>query len=215
MAIPNGVSKVVFSGHLGGGEKFAVGFWLDSNAPVNQDAANLLATTLATNWATDLKVKLCGLLSTDCGYDQVTVYGYPTGGPKAATIGQAPLSGGVGTGTNTQYNQIAACATLLTGAPGRSNRGRMYLPLTGKIPSTSSAGPQIDATSYGNVSTGLATFFTNWNSGHGAAMGFAAVVSTTVSVARKITSVKCDSRADIQRRRANKQTVAGSTTTAV
>lgn len=214
MAIPNNVSKVVFSGYLGGGERFAIGFWLNGNAPVNQDAANLLASTLATSWGTDLKVKLCGLLSTDSGYDTVTVYGYPTGGPKAATIGQAALSGGVGTGANTQYDQVAACATLLTGAPGRSNRGRMYVPLNGKIPASTSAGPQIDATSYGNVSTGLATFFKNWATNHGSAMGYPAVVSITASVARNITAVKCDSRADIQRRRANRQTISGSTTTA-
>lgn len=214
MAIPNDVAKVVFSGHLGGGEKFAVGFWLKSHAPVNQDAANVLAGALATAWSADLKVKLCGLLSTDSGYDLVTVYGYPAGGPKAANIGQAALVGGVGTGTNTQYNQVAACATLLTGAPGRSNRGRMYIPINGKIPSSTPNGPQIDSTSYGNVSTGLATFFANWKTAHTGVMGDPAVVSITASVANLITSVRCDSKADIQRRRANKQTIAGATTTA-
>jgi len=206
---------VVFAGHLGGGEKFACGFWLNGNAPINQAAANLLASTLATSWAADLKLKLCGLLSTDCGYDTVTVYGYPTGGPKASTIGQANLSGGVGTGTNTNYNQVAAAATFLTGNPGRSNRGRTYVPLTGKIPSTGSSGPIIDSTSMGNVSTGWATFFTNWNTAHGSAMGVPSVVSITASVANPITAVRCDARADIQRRRANKQAIPAQTTTAV
>lgn len=215
MAIPNDVTKIVLTGHLGGGERFATSFWLHGDAPINQSAANLLASTMATSWAADAKVKLCGLLSTDSGYDQVTVYGYPSGGPRSSTIGIAPLAGGVGTGTNTNYDQICACATLLTGSPGRSNRGRMYIPMNGKIPSSTTAGPQIDSTSYGNVSSGLATLFTNWNTNHGAAMGYVSIVSTTTSVAQLVTSVKCDSRADIQRRRANRQTIQGSTTTLV
>ena len=71
---------------------------------------------------------------------------------------------------------ITAAATFLTGNPGRSNRGRTYVPLTGKIPSTGSSGPIIDSTSMGNVSTGWATFFTNWNTAHGSAMGVPSVV---------------------------------------
>lgn len=207
MSIPNDVTRVTFVGHLGGGEVFDTGFWLAGQAPVSQDAANLMATTLAAAFVADLKVKLCGLLSTDCGYDKVRVYGYPNGGPTAATIGEAAISGGVGTGTNTQFDQVAMVATLLTGAPGRRNAGRMYLPLTGKIPSSTTAGPQIDSTSVGNAATGLATFFSNWNSAHAGAMGSPAVVSIAGSAHRPISAVRVDSRADIQRRRANRQSV--------
>lgn len=201
MPIPNDVTRVVIGGTSPGGEIFETGFWLNTHAPLSDDAANVMAGALVTSFDTDLLPALKTIITPDTAYATIRVYAYPTGGPHASFVGEADIPSGAGTDTTGSTPlQLAMCATLLTGSVGRRARGRMFFPATG-FPYNAHmfASARVDA-----IATALATFFTNWNSDHGDVMGTAAVVSTAASAARNITNIKIDDKPDTQRRRANR-----------
>src|SRR5690348_18342262 len=97
MPIPLGYSRTVLSGHLGNGEIFQTGFWAseapsDANAAATQ--AQAVATYLEAHWS-DAGSPTC-LIRSDSGYDKVTVYSYPNGGPDRSEERRVGKEGGVG-----------------------------------------------------------------------------------------------------------------------
>jgi hypothetical protein len=101
--------------------------------------------------------------------------------------------------------QVCMVATLITGAAGRRNRGRMYLPANGiGFGSHEFPNARVDA-----VCQALAAWLDALNTLDGSAV----VVSQAGTSKRAITQVRVDSKPDIQRRRANAQ-VASHTHTA-
>lgn len=198
MARPAGVSRVVLSGHLAGGEIFQTGFYI-AGAPVDQATTQGIADGFASNWVASAGDAARSILAGSSGYDKVTVYSYVAAGPAPASfVGEAALVG-VGTGGGQLPNQIALVATLLTGAAGRRNRGRMYLPANG-MPLTGHQALLSLATS---VATGMVAIFSQFDDAG------VVVVSGVAGTARRVTSVRVDTRPDVQRRRAGKQTIIG------
>lgn len=191
MAIPAGVYKISFGGHLATLERFVTSFWV--SAPSLGPATDATATSLAVATAgVDFQAAAADLLCTSDGYDSIDVYQY-TGGSAAASHGHATISR-PGTGTAIHPKQIAAVLTLRTATTTRSGRGRMYLPATG----LAVGGDGIFATSRIDACVDtLATWFTAMNG----IPEVPVVVSQTSSTSHPVTSIDADYVPDTQRRR--------------
>lgn len=201
MSIPAGVIRQVFGGTLPNGERFSWGYWAKPSATVNQTwltAFNGLANgSLEGNFMT---ATVKGFFNTGVVYDTSVSY-YYDGGSQAALV-----AGGTGSaltaGASSAISlpdQLAIVATLVTGIPGRSNRGRSFLPpvIIGGVV----AGGLL----LGSYQSGLCNAF--------AAMLSAikddpsnpaqpVVVSRKLSATQAITQVTMDNRFDVHRSRA-------------
>jgi hypothetical protein len=193
MPIPAGVARFVLVGHLTGGETFETGFW-ETGDFATQAEVDSAASTFASGAVIGPLDNLRALITADCGYDEVRVYGYPTGGPAASFVGTASL-GAAGTGTGQLPLQTCIVATLLTGAAGRRRRGRMYLPACGAQLSAH----QLTTPSVTQVSSSVADLLSLGapTPGHEAV-----VLSQVAGTHAPVTQVRVDSKPDIQRRRA-------------
>lgn len=199
--IPSGYSRSVLSGTLSNGEIFQTGFWA-AEAPTSSDAAATQASAISTNFSEKLSDDGYppAFLGTGDSWDKVTVYSYTDTSGEATFIGEADIANGGGSGTQTLPNQSACAITLLTGKSGRRNRGRMFVPIT-KMTLTS--GQIADAT-VTDFATWWADFLTNCASDIGQDV---VVLSQVAGSANAITQVRCDSRLDVQRRRADSEQI--------
>lgn len=201
MGIPAESMRVSLVGHQGADEIFDTSFWVaGAGVPTSNADANTYASQVSAQLGGPTLTELCTLLYTDSGYDEVRVYSYPTGGPSASYIGTAAIGSGTGTGTSAMPLQQCMVATLRTGLAGRSHRGRMYLPASGRGLDT---GHVFNSTVTSAVCTALADFLSAVN-GLGSTNNVA-VVSQTLTQATTVVEVTVDQRPDIQRRRANRQ----------
>ncbi len=107
-----------------------------------------------------------------------------------------------GTGTSALPGQIALCVTLLTGAPGRSNRGRLFL---GGM-STAMSGPNgtVSGTPQAAVVEAVGKFYVALrDQPFGNDDVRPVVVSPTTGTSRKITAVQIGNVLDTMRSRRN------------
>lgn len=201
VSIPANSCRLSIKGHLGGNEIFETGWWIVSSGSAQSDA-QAMAEACAAAFTGSIATALKNLLGTDDGWDSVRAYNYPSGGPSAANIGEAPITSGAGTSTfgSIPY-QVAMVATLRTDLAGRRHRGRMYLPAPEF--GVMAADHHFDSSTVDGVATAIATWLENTNSALSVGGG-PVVVSTTGSMQTPITSVAVDNRPDVQRRRANK-----------
>ena len=114
-------------------------------------------------------------------------------------------SAAAGTGSSYQDAQTACVFSLLTGRPGASYRGRVYLPALG---ATLSLG-RLPESQPAQLATGLAGWLKDVTLATldfgGVGSTHPVVVSTTRGVLTQITSVRVGNRLDSQRRRAEGQ----------
>lgn len=202
MAYPTGTIKTIIGGTLPGGEQFAFGFQQEADGVNSQLTLNELngscVAALTNNFLT---TSVKALFAAQVIFTSVRNYLYQ-GGPSAALVAESTISVA---GTAVQAglpNQCAVVVTLETGIPGRSNRGRAYLPPvvvgnmtagTGQLPSS--------------VCTTLANAFADMLSAlrdDAPPSGNPVVSSATKGSMQDITSVRVDSIIDTQRRRRNK-----------
>jgi len=211
MSIPADISRVSLVGTMSGGEIFDTSFWCSGSAPSSPTLANAFAAEIASllNGSAALTA-MKALIESDCTYQQVKVYGYPSGGPNAEAIGVAAITGGTGTGSTPHPLQTCLVATLITNFVGRLFRGRLYLPANGAAFSN----PFFSSTVAANISTSLAAFFTAINA-NGVVPTTVVVMSQAATADHVVTAVRTDTKPDIQRRRANRLAGAIVTTTAV
>lgn len=204
MTIPGNTTKVVLEGHLPNGEMFNTAFWLAGEPPTSAVAANTLASAISAAFIAGLAPAGSpgALLRSTSGYDKCKVYAYPSGGPTAFYVGEAPM---VRTGSGSTAilpNQCALVLTLRTGFAGRRWRGRMYVPINGQALQADS---QLDQTTLDGFTTWWKNFFQSVN-----AISPGGVVSVVSQVGTgntaSVTTVTADSRLDIQRRRASGET---------
>lgn len=210
MSIPPATVRVQLTGLAGTGEMFETGWWLKGVTISNGTDANTLAGQLVTIVQVNGS-GLRGILNADSSWSSVKVYCYPTGGPTATAVGEAALTGMTGQGVGILPLQVAMVITLGTGLSGRRNRGRMYLPMNG---AALVAGHLFATSVISAPLNSIANILNQWNSG-AAPNGFSAVVSTAGTAAQKITLLTADQRPDIQRRRANKQSVGSKQTVVI
>nr|CRY96802.1 hypothetical protein [uncultured prokaryote] len=206
------VARFVFSGALPGGEIWNTGLMIDYPTPPS-DATALLADMTAivadADWGTWF-AEVGNLNVAGTTFDLFTAYYYSTFPGAADFQAELALTGFAPGGTVAHPDQVSIVATTLTGLSGRRNRGRMYLPMTGKAIATAS---QLTDANCSDVATAVVDLIHAIASNTAGAE--AAVVSSVGSTKHLITAVRCDSRPDIQRRRANRQTVLHTETVAV
>lgn len=199
MPIPSGYSRVVIVGTLNASETFETGFWVHL-APTSQTDNDDLANSIASTFTLNAYPSLKQLITPADAFTEIRVYSYPSGGPTAAFISSATLGTSPGSGAGALPEQVCMVITTTTGAAGRRNRGRLYLPATGA--QLVAAKTFMTATVDAGVG-GIAALFTSLAAGQ----PVPSVVSQVGSSGRPITEVHGDNRPDIQRRRANKQPV--------
>lgn len=202
MPIPNQVARIALIGHTTGGEVFETGYWITA-AIQDQAEAMTVAQQVATAFQSTARANYCAVITPDCGYDRVRVYAYLNGGPAASAIGEHAIAGAAGTGTGTALPlQVSMCVTLRTPMPGRRHRGRMYLPF---LSGTAMNGHQFVQGICTSIAQSTADFFEAVKDAIQAG-GNATIVSQAGTTHTNVSSVAVDSRPDVQRRRANKQT---------
>ena len=149
-------------------------------------------------WPGDLR----SMLGSTSAITKVRCYYYPSETSEAAAGGESSLTAIAGSGTVTQPNQSTLCYTLLTGLPGRSNRGRMYWPF---LTATMGSGGKISTSSVTLVAR--ATAFASMLNGITAVAPTsglkAAVVSKTALTVTTVTAVRVGDVMDTQRRRSD------------
>jgi hypothetical protein len=211
--VPTGVIKFIFQGTLAGSEVFAHGFQgTATGAVANQAALNALLTNVVGKWQTNFLTTACKLIfPTTVVWQQCTAYFY-NGATTAAMTALQAITGGAGTAASSGVpNQCALVATHLTGLPGRSNRGRTYLP-----------GPAVGLLAAGQLGTASTTTVANAYAAFMSAILHDAtapvnpvVASNKHGTSQAITSIRVDTKCDVQRRRANKQVLVGASTATV
>jgi len=205
--IPAGSVKVVFSGTTQGGEVFAHSFWFDAGAAPSQgDLENFRTQAKLTFDSVLGTAPIKALFPISTSYKSVIAYSYAGGTTVDKTAGSQSLATWVGTSSNALPNQCAVVLSLQTGVPGRSFRGRSYLPGVGQG-QTGVTGQLSPATI-----TALGTAWQGWvngmQAGGGGFPGWPAIVmSATRSAKTQLINLGLDSRLDVQRRRAAKQVV--------
>jgi len=210
VAIPARCIKLTFKGNLQGGEVFAHSLYFQQGTQPTQAELNAWVTNAATTFNSLIGTStIKSFYPTTTSYLTVTAYSY-AGGPAADLVaGPANLATFVGTGSNSLPNQCASVISVLTGIPGRSFRGRFYLPgpQTGALATTG----QIGSASITPLLNGWASFCLGMETGGlGQPAGVFGVVSATRTQFTAATQLRMDSRVDVQRRRGNKQVVTNS-----
>lgn len=203
--IPASAAQIVTRGHLGGGETFAFGQWFQTIGGMTQAILDNLWSTYTTAMTNTFKPVFQACIAPDCGVDQYVAYGY-TGGTTAA---YTTVGGPAYVGTNASKGlplQTALVLTLQTGRPGRSYRGRLYLPYLSKTLASYQAQPadiDVIVNAYRDVLSAVkdATGTGGFNP------ATPAVMSRHVSALTPIIAVKADSKTDVQRRRAKSEAI--------
>jgi hypothetical protein len=204
MPITAGHSRTTFSGTLPGGEIFGWSIWT-SEAPATVAAAQTQADAYAAAFGTSLGPDVLDpvqLLNTGGSYKRATVYGYLDGTGHASVIATSPCVHPGSSSAHTLPNQCAVVVSLRTALAGRTNKGRIYLPV-GNMALDSNG--QLPAGDSALIVSWAKRFLDSLNTI--ASPGKVEIFSTKLGTGTPITTVAVDSRVDIQRRRANRQGV--------
>lgn len=135
MSLPAGIHAQIILGGAIGVERWSVGYWLryDSSVSLPTPAeANTYALAILNQFNTlvwsGATASVKAQNSTDTTLDTCTVRFYD--GNTLMVDGLATITPVAGTGGGAHPGYVACCVSLLTPFPGRSKRGRMYLPAT-------------------------------------------------------------------------------------
>ena len=214
MSVPADCARVTFGGALPAGERWQSGFWTHGETPTDNATANALADLwdgqLTSTDSSGPLNAMETMMTAGITLDFVRVYCYPTGGTTATVIGEHASSWHGTAAAQTQPNQCALVVSMRTGLAGRRHRGRMYIPVNGVATMTNS---QVPSSQCDDAAAAWGLCFSDWNaSGDN---GTVVVVSQTGTLFAPVTQLIIDSRMDIQRRRANQQSIAHQATVTV
>lgn len=139
---------------------------------------------------------LLSIMGSDVTITAIRAYARLAGNPDATLVGEnvSPMGGA---GTPDVPTQIAAVATLLTGAAGRANRGRVYWPIAGCTGRrlTSGQNTTIAQETVDIISAQRTSVSSAWGTDAGPVVGNNGLL---------VTRVRVDDVPDTQRRRRNK-----------
>lgn len=203
MPFEAGTLKAQIKGTLPGGEIFSWGLSLMAASGAPGVQADVAASVIASSITPSITPELYSLLPASAAYSSVSVYHYG-GGAHADAVGYAPI-GHNGTGTaNPMPNQVAIVVTQETARPGRSYRGRSYIPV---LRLNLSADGQVVDSILTAVLTDIATVIGNLKANSGDAGSIKTVVASSKGFNTDLTAISADTRLDIQRRRAESQAI--------
>lgn len=174
----------------------------DFPTQAQMDTWTAAAATLFHTWWTG-SPGVGGLASADTVLNACKGYSLPPGTDKADLMSVAPITPTNGTGSLSLPTQTSAVASLRSSNPGRSGRGRIYVPCTGAVMATH----QLTSGEASDLAASTAALITGLNAVPLGVLDLTCVVASgTGGGAHPITHVIADSRVDIQRRRANEVT---------
>lgn len=201
MSIPATAVRYTIQAQAPQGEIAAVNLWTMGREVGSQADANLLASSMAATIEAHLTA-WNQTIANDTEWNQVTAYCYPAGGTVAGFIGQSTVEAPGLSTAGMMPLQTCLVVTLLTGNAGRSYRGRLYLPAT--CVTVMQGTHQLAGNTVDNLAGDWASFLeaVDFNN-----CGKPSVVSPTRTSATAISALAIDTRLDVQRRRANKQSV--------
>jgi len=194
--------RVAIRGTLNASETFQFGFHVTDGLLIDasaQDVADSVRDSFSDQWDVLVGSQTPqSIYPTTTVFTGVTAYELDEETGSATDVAEAGFTGVAGTSSNPALPpNVAMCVSLLTGAPGRSKRGRLYMPA-----------PQRDIVATGGLipavtQTTLATFWRETLEGiNGGTLGFECVVySRALSASRRITQVRVGQVFDSQERR--------------
>lgn len=212
MAVPYERVRLVLEGTIDSGQSWSFGITVAPegtgfDAAMNQANLDEWAGNRVVNFRDALNTVATGflplrtLMNTATQATGLTAYYIPPNSDSSSLM-STPTFGSpiVGNGSGTQSAQTCLVASLRTITPGRTGRGRLYLPATGVV---LGANCRVQASTVTPVAKQVAQLLSAINN---SSLGNVAVRTFVASTAgkRPITSVQVDNRPDVQRRRADK-----------
>lgn len=195
--------KLVLSGPVNSEQRWSTGIWVAvSGSTPSQIQLNAFGADAVTAISTPANGAALALWQSMTGYDTITPYYYAANSLHATLVGAPQPASQFGTGsTGSVPAQCALVASLRSSTPGRSGRGRNYIPLS----KPGAMGNDSQATT--SACTALASA---WAAVLAAINGLTtspftspqvSVASFTKGVLYPVTRVVVDSIVDTQRRR--------------
>jgi hypothetical protein len=181
--------------------------WMQADqGNLQSNLTQLVAERVRDKWAqfisggNDGSPSLAGLLSTGTRYTTVQAYKIDADGTASDVADAAFATTVKGSGTTGMPSHVALVVTLLTGAPGRSRRGRLYLGGFSSSTTLTTDG-LLAGTAHTNLTTSAGKFYTALRDNVGNDLIRPVVVSPTLGTASKITTVQIGNVWDTMRSR--------------
>jgi hypothetical protein len=194
--IPAQSIRVILHASQTSGEELQTGYWIAIPTPVDQAGLDSLAAELA-GYANVMLNAIASQIYSSVTWDRLDLYYYPAGGPHAGMQSTHTLSSvGLATAAGPALDTCGV-VTLETGRPGRSYRGRMYLPWHVGIP----GGVEFDGSTVTTRLDAVKAMLDSVNTGRGHAVS---VMSSARGSNTPVTGISMDTIPDVQRRRVNK-----------
>jgi hypothetical protein len=202
MPIDQDLLKVTFGGLINGVQTWSSGFWCTPGAegPVTQSDLNRINNDVGVIIGGQAGGFVGNLQGNSTNLRFCRTYHFPPSTSTSDLVSTDHAFTNNGSG-DSMPSLLACVASLRSETPGRSGRGRMYLPLT-KVAAMDATG-QITDTVCTNVAAAWATILSAVDLVDGAFGGLlqAVVASFTTGNVEAITRVVVNSIADIQHRR--------------
>lgn len=205
--------RVTFGGRLVAAQRWSIGFsFFDGQEDATVPSAPIMAAfaqqmyadfiSAAWSTATAPATPISARISTDGNLDQCRAYAYAvTGAATAGTVGVSTGAAVAGTSAPTMPPQVAIVASLRSDFPGRSNRGRVYIPNRTAV---LSANGQVTASVCTGVATAIANFLSLARTRTINGRPIIPIVDSSTTTDSEIVRVTVDSVLDTQRRRRDK-----------
>lgn len=201
----------VVHGKAPGGEIFQFGTWVAMPAAfTDQDDANGAVGEVINAFVDHALPAMVTKVQSDTIFEGIRVYGYHGYGSLSYVQAEGVIAPEDGTGTSSLPQlplQSCIVASLRSDVPGRSGRGRMYVPIT----ASDLNNHEYQAAYCTSLAEGIASWF-NIDNANGAVHGFHSVRSIAKAAGYQIARIVVDSRPDIQRRRADREAIGFSST---
>lgn len=196
------VMRVSIIGTLPSGEEFSVNpvFKIGGDFPIS--VSNLQAQQIATALtAITVPTQLRTMITAACAYTKYRVEARTYAGVLEAQAEGIRTTPAAGTGTTGHPYQVSIVASLRTGRPGASGRGRLYWPYTGGVVNSTSL--RLSPTDPGLIGAATKTFLSDIRTAIAATLtGVSLVVWSRVGAsAENVTSIQVGDVLDVQRRR--------------
>jgi hypothetical protein len=211
MALPVDALKIVIGGQIDGVQDWSVGLWttiaLTGGAwgVANQNEVTAELEVFVSTWWTHVEE----VASSVTFLEYVKTYYYPAGSTHSSQLGVFTLtSPAPGEGPQVHAAGTSMVCSLRSDVPGRSGRGRIYVPANGV---SMSEPHQMNGGECSNICDATATLLGAFNtytnpSQHVTSLA-AVVASFTRSETNSITQVIVDDKPDSQRRREDKMPI--------
>lgn len=220
MGLNQVVYRLVFHGLLDAVQTWSCSFWVAAGVgPGQPSQADLDAYAHQVNVATQpgwIGVAQ-SIWSGQVGMGGLTVYRYEVGTTKSSMVSKTDPITVAGQGASALPPYCSMVASLRTGTPGRSGRGRVYLPFT--LPGSLEPSGQLAATQTTNLAGEVTDIINEINGVRSGTVlpnaGVVSVASFTKGVCYPVTEVVVNSVPDVQHRRTDQLIAAHTTTVSV